>query len=230
MRVLITSAASGLALALADSLSAVHDVVLTDRHAVSADHEFRQSALGHDRATNDVVRGVDVIVHPGEPDPHASASEQLDVAMRCTYNLLSAAVEEGVPRLIYLSSLSLMDKYDEDMVVTEGWRPLPRAEPRDLCYHLGELVCNEFARQGTINAVRLRMGELVWEDKEPQDVPTSALYVDDAVEAVAKALDANIPRWWGVIHVQSNVPNARYPTQTITGAKTTLRFVPRRRG
>ena len=226
MRVLITSGASRLAQALADSLGTDHDVVLTDRGQVPTDHDFVRSELGHDETTNELVRGVDVIVHPGEPDPQATASEQLDVAMRCSYNLLTAAVEEEVRRFIYLSSLSLLDKYDEDLVVTEGWRPLPTTEPRDLSYHLGEFVCNEFARQGTINAVRLRLGELVSEDQVSREVPTSALYMDDAVQAVESALTAKIPRWWGVVHVQSDVPSARYMTQHVTGAKTTLGFEP----
>ena len=91
-------------------------------------------------------------------------------------------------------------------MVTEGWRPLPTTEPRDLCYHLGEFVCNEFARQGKISAVHLRLGELIWEDQEPEQIPTSALYGDAAVQAIESALTGNIPRWWGVIHVQSDVP------------------------
>ena len=91
---------------LARSVSANDDVVLTDRKQVSSDHDVAHSALGHDQATNELVRGMDVIVHSGEPDPQTTVSGQLDVAMRCTYNLLTAAVEEGVPRLIYLSSLS----------------------------------------------------------------------------------------------------------------------------
>ena len=226
VRVLITSGASRLAQALADSLGVDHDVVLTDRRQVPTDHDFVRSELGHDETTNELVRGVDVIVHPGEPDSRASVPDQLDAAMRCTYNLLIAAVEEGVPRLVYLSSLSLLNKYDEDLVVTEGWRPLPTTKPRDLSYHLGEFVCNEFARQGKINAVRLRLGELVEEGQGAQEVSTSALYVDDAVQAVESAITANIPRWWGVVHVQSDVPNARYMTQHVTGAKTTLGFEP----
>jgi hypothetical protein len=37
-----------------------------------------------------------------------------------------------------------------------------------------------------------------------------ALSVDDAVQAIGKALVTNGPMWQ-VLHVQSDVPNARFP-------------------
>ena len=170
MRVLITSAATRASQDLARLLSAGHEVVLTDRQRLSTDHEFVQSDLGHSETTNELVRGMDVIVHSGEVDPQVSVSDQLDFAMRCTYNLLLAAAEERVSRFVYLSSLSLMSKYDEDMAVTEIWRPRPTTEPTVLCYHLGEFVCREFAHEGKIDAVCLRLGELVWDGEEPGKV------------------------------------------------------------
>ena len=225
----MTSAAAKLTQTLAATLSTNHDVVLTDRLQAQTSYEFVCCELGHDRSTNDLVRGMDVIILSGEPDPQASVSDQLDVAMRCTYNLLSAAVDEGVPRLVYLSSLSLLDKYDEDLALTESWRPLPTTDPRDLCYHLGEFVCKEFDRQGKITIERLRLGALVWPEDEARSVSTSALYVDDAAVAVESSLTADLPRWGGLFHIQSNVPHARYLTQTETGALGTLGFSPRRR-
>ena len=226
MRVLITSAATRLSQELARSLSADHEVVLTDRRAVTTDNEFAHSELGHDDTTNELVRGVDAIIHSGEADPEASVSDQLDFAMRCTYNLLWAAAEERVSRFVYLSSLGLMGKYDEDMVVTEMWRPLPTTEPQDLCYNLGEFVCKEFAREGKIDVVCLRLGGLVWDGEETGEVSSSALYGDDVVRPVEKALTAEVSSW-DVFHLQSAVPNARYRSNA---AQQKLGFEPRKRG
>ena len=226
MRILITSAASGLAQSLARSLSVKHhNVVLTDRKQLSTDQPFVHSELGHDDTTNELVRGVDAIVHSGEADPEASVSDQLDVAMRCTYNLLWAAAEERVSRFVYLSSLSLLEKYDEDMVVTEMWRPQPTTEPSVLCYHLGEFVCKEFGREGKIDVVCLRLGELVWDGEDKGRVSSSALYAHDLVHAVEQAVTTEVSSW-DIFHVQSAVPNARYLTEL---AERKLGFEPRNR-
>ena len=182
-----------------------------------------------------LVRGVDAIVHNGEPDAETSASGQLDASMRCTYNLLQAASAQGVSRVVYLSSLSIMGRYGEDHAVTESWRPAPDAEPPELAYHLGEHVCREFAREHQIAVVCLRLGELAWDGAAPS---TSALYPDDAAHAVTRALDwkadeADILRFWNgtfdptgwdIFHIQSEVPNQRY---LITEARKRLGYSPK---
>jgi hypothetical protein len=153
---------------------------------------------------------MDAIVHSGDIDPAASVSDQLDYQMRCTYNLLRAAAEEGVPRFIYLSSLRLMERHDQGLAVTERWRPLPTTDLPVLCYHLGEFVCREFAREGKINVVILRLGDITPEtSSEPSP---SALYEDDAVDALEKALSAELSGWLDIFHIQSAVPGARFLT------------------
>ena len=126
MRILITAASSRLSHELAGALAKSHEVVLTDRRQVSTQYSFTRSDLGHDQSTNELVRGMDAIIHPGEVAAGDRVSDQLDYLMRCTYNLLWAASEESVPRLIYLSTLRVMDRYDEEFVVTEQWRPVPQ--------------------------------------------------------------------------------------------------------
>jgi len=208
VRVLITSAASDLPQELAAALSNNHEIRLTDKQDISSDLEFVRSDLGHGPETNDLVRGVDAIIHYGGVDPSDSASSQLDFQMRCTYNLLWAASEESVPRFIYLSSLTLMGGYDEDLAVTERWKPLPTTDTQVLCYHLGEFVCREFSREAKIQVVFLRLGKITRDHSET--ISSSALYTDDAVQAVDKALSAELSGWLDIFHIQSAVPNQRY--------------------
>ena len=226
MRILITAAASRPSQELAGSLAKGHEVVLTDRSQVSTQHSFVRSDLGHDQSTHELVRGMDAIIHPGEVAAGDSVSDQLDYLMRCTYNLLWAASEEGVPRLIYLGTLRVMDRYDKDFVVTERWRPVPTTEVSVLRYHVGEYVCREFARENKIGCVSLRLGELVWDTDKAGDLPTSALYPNDMVQAVESALDADL-QVWDVFHVQSAVPGARFLT---TAAEESLGYRPVPRG
>ena len=207
MRVLITSAASPLAQELAMSLGRSHRVRLSDRTDVSSDMEVVSSDLGHEAPTDELVRGMDAIIHPGEVDPKATVSDQLDFQMRCTYNLLWAAAKEGVSRFVYLSSLRVMDGYDEGLAVTERWRPLPGVDVPVLCYHMGEYVCREFARERKIDVVCLRLGDVTRETSSAAS--PSTLYVDDAVQAVERALTYEATGW-DIFHIQSAVPNPRY--------------------
>ena len=227
MRVLVTNGGTRLGRLVAGALAIEHDVTLTSRSPVADALDgvgFVGSDLGHDESTNDLVRGMDAIVHSGEPDSSASVSDQLDAAMRCTYNLLTAAADEGVPRLVYLSSLSVMRGHAEDHTVSERWRPRPSTDVSALCYHFGEYVCREFGRAARVDVVCLRLGDLV--EDGGVAVSTSALYSGDAVQAVERALalgDAEtepvyqepvIRPTWSVFHIQSAVPNARYTTSS----------------
>ena len=92
--------ASGLARQLSEALGDDHEVLLTDRKDVATVHPFVRSDLNHTQPTNDLVRGVDVIVHCGAVESAGTACRsQLDYQMRCTYNLLWAAWQEGVSQV-----------------------------------------------------------------------------------------------------------------------------------
>ena len=245
MNILITSAGEKFSRRLAEVLGNTHELRLTDRSLTTNDSQVVVSQLGDDESTDDLVRDIDVVVHWGKPDSNLSQSEQLDHAMRCTYNLLWAAYRAGVSRFIYLSSLDVMERHEVTHAVTEKWRTAPTLEMTSLCHYLGEFVCREFARESRIDVVCLRLGDITW-DGEPTS--TSALYVEDALQAVDKALEIEFieehfvwvqhelrgsdgraklgksPKsYWHLFHIQSEVPNARFLTLK---AHTDLGYVP----
>ena len=123
MRILVTSASRPFPRKLAASLGRDNDILLTDRAPASANGNYVRCALSHDRATRDLVSGVDAIVHWGQVDPESDDADALDFQTRSTYNLLRAAAEEGVSRCIYLSSLRILEDYDEHLDVNEHWKP-----------------------------------------------------------------------------------------------------------
>ena len=214
MNILITGASAPLSRHLASALGGRHTITLTDIADVPG---VVRCDLDHDDATNGLVRGTDVIVHSSQTDINADVSERLDSAMRRLYNLVWTAYEEGVPRVVFLSSLSVMGRYDEDLAVTERWKPAPTTDADVLGFHLGEFICREFAREHRIEVVCLRLGDFVWSaDASPS---TSALYWDDALRAIESALTVDISEGyagsrscWGLFHVQSAVPDQRYLT------------------
>jgi len=78
MKVLITSAIERLPARLAHDLATSHDICLTDRHAEPRMPDLVVSTLSHDSGTDDLVLGMDTIVHWGGTNPGVNASGRLD--------------------------------------------------------------------------------------------------------------------------------------------------------
>ena len=229
MNILITSAGSELARNVAGALAEEHTLRLTELYPVeNVEGTFVQSELGHDESTNELVRGMDTIIHIAEipPDLLAKADQPdnyaIDYQTRCTYNLLMAASEEGVKHAIYASTLRLFEQHGEDWTVTESWRPRPSVDSFVLSKHLGEFTCREFGREDKLNVTCLRLGNLVTADAASTVEPDSMwLEMNDAVTAFQGALESSSP--WRIFHIQSEFPDSRF---SIGKAKGHLKFEP----
>lgn len=232
--VLITSGETLLARAIAERLSRRYRVRLTAQEDVQTDFPVTKSALEADESTTALVRGTDAVVHVARPAIPDEGTAAIDLRTRLTYNLLQAAAETGVRRVVYLSSLELLTDYDEQFDVTEDWRPRPGSDPRLLSHYLGEFTCREFAREGRLSVVVLRLGTVV-RAEELAGRPFDPLWVDqrDAVEAVwlaLAALEGDASRKlgpWSVFHIQSDSPRARF---SVDKAKKLLGYKPQFNG
>jgi uronate dehydrogenase len=223
MRILITSAASAMAQGLVAALRPEHQLRLTELSLLETENEFVRCSLDHDFSTNLLVQGMEAIIHTAEPLPGATEQQQLDYLTRGTYNLLWAAAAEGVRRVVYLSTLELMSRYDESLIVTERWRPRPTPAPTLLAKHLGESVCREFAREHKLSVVVLRLGRVVRAEAVANE-PFNPVWVDerDVAQAVTQALTASLGLW-SVFHIQADSPQARFP---VSNAKKMLGYNP----
>ncbi|MBI4305672.1 MAG: NAD(P)-dependent oxidoreductase [Chloroflexi bacterium] len=215
MKVLITSATSGLGATVAEALGKKHDVVLTDLPSRKRTARgFQSHELGHDASTDHLVRGLGAIVHVGYGGHEMEAIPLLDYLTRCTYNLLTACLNTGVKRFVYLHTLRVFDSYEPHLSVTERWKPLPTTEPAILASHLGEYVCREFAREHhQLEVVSLRLGYPLVTGTRAAATRTkapAALASADLALALNAAVAAALPRRWNPVHIQSPVPNARF--------------------
>ena len=231
MRVLITGAASPLAIAIADSLRTDHQVSLTDREEISTDLKFVRSDLGHDEATDALVQGIDAIVHLAyAPRPNDGENEWLDINSRCHYNLLLAASEADVSFALVISTLDLFQPYDVEMTVGEHWQPQPNTSPAQLGAHLAEFTAREFAHSNALDVAVLRLGHVVLSE-EVTEQPYDPMWVDqrDAGRAVSLLLQKQEtpglrrPRSYHVFHLQSVSDRARFSSERICNA---LEFKP----
>jgi nucleoside-diphosphate-sugar epimerase len=200
-----------------------HQLRLTDRTMAALAGEYAYSPLEHDVSTNLLVRGMDAIVIVGETLPDEAAAEYLDAMTRKLYNLLMAAYQEGVTRVVYLSTLALMTAYRPEYVVTERWRPRPTTEPQLMGKHLGEYVCREFAREHKLTVVVLRLGKVVAVGEISGDtIDPLWLAQKDLGQAIEGSLTAELPHWT-VLHIQGRQAGARFP---VSDAERLIGFAP----
>ena len=220
MRVLVTGAASDLGQEVTATLAAenVELRLLDDCAAQRQDVEWIAARLTDSDAVRQAVQGVDAIVHTGEPPPAPESEEaQLDRATRGTHVLLQAAVEAGVKRFVYGSTLEVFRTYPDTVYVTEYYKPLPPTEMAVLARYLGEMTCREFAREHPITVTALRLGRLVREE-EVAGRERDLMWVDirDAAQAFCAALvrDASaslnwVPRW-AVYHIAAPITHPKF--------------------
>ena len=229
MNVLITAAGSELARNVAEALAEKHTLRLTELHSIeNRVGPFVQSELGHDEATDELVHGIDTIIHIAEVPPKCLAEADqpdnyaIDYQTRCTYNLLMAASAAGVKHVVYASTLRLFEHHGDDWTVTESWRPRPTVDSLVLSKHLGEFTCREFARERKLNVTCLRLGNLIAaETAATADFDAMWLEMNDAVAAFECALNSSAP--WQIFHIQSEFPGSRF---SVGKAKSHLEFKP----
>jgi nucleoside-diphosphate-sugar epimerase len=212
MKVLVTSANSRLGKIAAAGLTSAHDVTLTDLpQFVEPNDGVVANDLNHDEATDGLITGMDAVVVPGIEAHSGDATWLIDHHTRRSYNVLRACVDAGVPHAIYLSTLQLLDDYEERLTVTERWRPLPSTDDEILAVHLGEYVFREYAREEPISTTVLRLGfPIVDGDRgAAQSAGTAVLAAIDAGLAISATVSVG-GEGYRILHIQSPVPNARY--------------------
>ena len=224
MNVLISGAASALGRAIAAEVGEDHALrCLDDCQDVEGAGEWVEASLCDPEAMRNAVRNIDVLIHTGEPPPSLPEDTLereetlLDLATRGTHVLFRAAVDAGVKRFIYGSTLEIFSAYPDTVYITELYKPLPTPDPRPLAQYLGEFVCREFARAYPVTVTALRLGRMVLEEEVVGMAP-DLMWVDlcDAAQAFCGAIDrdaGSAPNWvsrWALYHICAPIPNPKF--------------------
>lgn len=234
MNILITGAASRLGQAVAEALKD-HRLRLVDESPVEAPAATGAETRGEspgDAAQGSLldqdfawraVRGMDAVVHTGEPPQDLPESEVerekhlLELATRGTHQLFKAGVEAGVRRFVYGGTLDLFRPYPDDVYISELWKPLPEPDMPAMSRYLGEHTAREFARDHMVTVTGLRLGTLVSEEEVAGQAP-DLLWLDfrDAAQAFRLALerDDSDQVWWtsryAMYHICADLENPKY--------------------
>lgn len=226
MNVLIAGAASRLGQEIIAALGAEFHLRLLDDSGAEQKEEnddWVQGSLVDSETAWKAVRNIDVLIHTGEPppnlpeDPLEREQTLLDLATRGTHVLFKAAVEAGVKRFVYGSTLEIFSGYPDTVYISELHKPLPTPEIHQMARYLGELTCREFARDHMITVTALRLGKLVLEEDvaaREQDL----MWVDlrDAAQAFRGALRrdrSSSIKWvgrWAVYHICAPISNPKF--------------------
>ncbi len=214
MRLLITGANSPLARAFiaAQPISTSMHVIDTNfdtpiERATSTTDDLRDPAVA-----TDAVADADAILHLAPLYTRlGTEQETLDYATRGTYQLVLAAADAKVSRVILGSTLDLFATLWSRYRVDESWRPRPLPPLEQLCPYLAELATREVVRVTGTPTLCLRLGAVI-DDEQAATQPFDPrwLHVDDAVQALQKALDVK-HEGWSVLHVAAKGERAAVP-------------------
>lgn len=213
-RILITGATGTIGSLLAQRLGGDYDVV---QHGRTPDTEEQERVLQlADLAEYDEVRalmdGIDTVLHlAGEASPEAEWDTVLEANIIGYRNVLEAAREAGVRRVVYASSNHVMGMYDR----LEEWPVYPHHLPRpDSLYGVskvfGEALGRFYHDEHGLDVISLRIG---WSSGDPMLAEKEILHAmwlseDDTEQVFRRAIEAEVR--YGVYYAVSDNPNRRW--------------------
>ncbi len=154
----------------------------------------------------ELLAGATTVIHL---ESYAAAGGQsdralLDRASRGVWVLLHAALEQGVARLVFVSTLAVFAGVQPDAVIDETFRPRPGTSAGELAPYLGELAVREFVRALPLSADCIRL-----EAANGAGVPESMDLACSAIAAAARAVQNESRYRWRLFHISRDV---RFPS------------------
>jgi uronate dehydrogenase len=173
-RILITGACGRIGLVLSEHLKAAYDLRLTDiRPMPAADaHSFTQCDITDVAAFRPLCAGVDTVLHLAAIVNHeAGLADLFPVNVLGTENVFRSAAEAGCRRVVFASSLYVVDGYPTDKLIDSKLAPRP-LNPYGVSKACGEAMADYYAHQKGLSIICLRVGWAMAPD-DPRLMPGS---------------------------------------------------------
>ena len=227
-RILITGATGNVGLLLVDRLAVDYDIVQQGRTPKTEEQEtvLRRVDLTDYAEVRELMDGIDTVVHlAGEASPEGEWESVLSANIVGYRNVLEAAREASVRRVVFASSNHAMGMYDR----YEEWPVYPHHVPRpDSLYGVskvfGETLGRFYHDEYGLEVINLRIG---WYSEDPTTTDEDVLRAmwlsgDDTAQVVRRAIEAEVR--YGVYYAISDNPNRRWD---LTNTMLELGFRPR---
>lgn len=213
-RILITGATGTIGTLLAERLADDYDVVQQGRTARTEEQArvLRRADLTDHDEVLELMDGIDTVLHlAGQASPEADWEAVLSANIVGYRNVLEAAREAGVRRVVFASSNHAMGMYDRH----EEWPVYPHHLPRaDSLYGVskvfGETLGRFYHDEHGLDVISLRIG---WFSQDPTNIEEEVLRAmwlsgDDAERVFRGAIEAEVR--YGVYYAVSDNPNRRW--------------------
>ena len=164
MKVLLVGAAGSVGRAALEVFGAEHDVVGFDVNPVPGADNVIVGDLTDYASIAAAVRGVDAVVNMSMAPTHMYAPGHpggFDINVRGFYNLLTAAQEHGVKRIVHTSSGAVHTGYPADTYLTGDLVPLKASNPYALTKILQEDMCRYFVERHGMSIICIRPWAIV---------------------------------------------------------------------
>ena len=234
--VAITGGSGAVGRAIAQSLADSVDVTSVDVVPAPKSLRWREADVTRAAALRSALEGHDAIVHLAALlQPEDPEEEMIRVNVLGTWNVLHAARELGIRRVVVVSSetvsgvvnITNVPRSKPDYLPIDERHPLRPRETYATSKQLGEVMAESFARRGDIEIVVLRPTLILmpgWEkyvvEARGKDEPNlwSYVLVWDVARAVRLALERETGPW-EVFYISAADTFSREPTLTFMQRK-----------
>ena len=236
MRILVTGAAGYIGRIVARDLAVHHQVRGVDMRPMQDVEDQRVVDLNSHEDVYAALEGVDGIAHLAWPlrDYEGYAPREhsdLGAGVRTVHFLLKAAVEHGIERFVFQSTINITGPSWDNWRLVEEELPRPGLGGYTLGKSLAEEVCRSFARVHPISIAVIRFGGVFTLEEEGYEfaapdkhgIPSSCVERRDIAQAYHLALTRELPSRFEIFHIFHERPGERFP---IDKAKDVLGFRP----
>lgn len=213
-RIMITGASGTVGSMLLERLAGHYDIVAVDVEAGTGLNDIAIQAADI-RAIDELVPlmdGVDTVVHlAGDASPQATWESVSELNITGTRNVLEAARQQGVRRVVFASSNHAMGMYDRDGEWPVYNHQLPRPDSLyGVSKVFGETIGRYYHDEYGLEFIALRIGWATADVGAEDDELLRAMWLspDDTAQVVQCAIEADVQ--FGIYYAISDNPNRRW--------------------